>query len=201
MASTRITHLRCPGNFNIRKKEDNSQVFVYNYVGNCEARLHQEWIVSEEPEGFYRSGGAVCFLAEIKLLTTHRDSLQCAKTGTFLEIQQGCLIFRHLFALFAHPFRSRFSKPDNGIKATCSKRVDGGDHQLWELERATRTTAEIKSILQSWKPDILSRLFQPHDDENECVPATVQFREQSSPMINSIQVFHPPRQPEKHNLE
>lgn len=103
----------------------------------------------------------------------------------FWEFTKGTLSCAVCSLCLLTHFRSRFSKPDNGIRVTCCRRVDGGDHQLWDLERATRTTAEIKSILKSWKPDILSRLFQPHDDKNECVPAIVRFREQSSPMINS----------------
>lgn len=61
------------------------------------------------------------------------------------------------------------SNSDDGARATCSRRAERGDHQLWDLERASRTTTEIKSIIRSWKPDLPSRLFQPHDDDNQCV--------------------------------
>ncbi|KAG8894902.1 hypothetical protein FRC01_012679, partial [Tulasnella sp. 417] len=108
-------------------QEDESPVLAYNYVGEGSSRLHQEWNIAAEGEGFY--------------------TLQCAKTGTYLEIQGG--------------------NSASGTRATCSKRTPGGDHQLWDLERASRTTIEIKSIISSWKPDLLSRLFQPYDDDNE----------------------------------
>ncbi|KIO23020.1 carbohydrate-binding module family 13 protein [Tulasnella calospora MUT 4182] len=52
----------------------------------------------------------------------------------------------------------------NGTYANCSSWT-GGDHQLWALERVSRTTQEIKAVLASWKSGLLDRLFQPYGDD------------------------------------
>ncbi|KAG8915873.1 hypothetical protein FRC00_010194 [Tulasnella sp. 408] len=69
----------------------------------------------------------------------------------------------------------QYKNPANGTSATCSALVDSGDHQLWTLERVSRKTREIKTVLESWKPGI--RLFQPYGDDAEylspLLPATL----------------------------
>lgn len=42
-----------------------------------------------------------------------------------------------------------------------------GDYQLWDLNRVSRSSAEIKAIIQMWKPDLPDRLLEPHDDSVE----------------------------------
>lgn len=73
--------------------------------------------------------------------------IRCTRTNTYLEISGG--------------------NTSNGTNATCSAKVDGGDHQLWSVERVSRTAQEIKALLGSWKPNIVSRLFQPYGDDAE----------------------------------
>ncbi|KAG8902122.1 hypothetical protein FRC00_001563 [Tulasnella sp. 408] len=75
----------------------------------------------------------------------------------FIEEHEGSYKFGDIFSIL---------KPDNGIQATCSRWV-GGDHQLWDLERVSGRTAEIKAIIESWKPNLLSRVIQPHADNND----------------------------------
>ncbi|KIO17418.1 carbohydrate-binding module family 13 protein [Tulasnella calospora MUT 4182] len=74
--------------------------------------------------------------------TEHHYTLQCSRTDTFLEIPGG--------------------DPSNRVDAKCSKASEEQDHQLWILELASRTGAEIKALFRSWKPDLL--LFQPYDE-------------------------------------
>lgn len=45
-----------------RKQEDGSRVCAYNYVGEGKGRSHQEWIISDEGAGSYRSLGGVTSL-------------------------------------------------------------------------------------------------------------------------------------------
>ncbi|KAG8992788.1 hypothetical protein FRB90_000899 [Tulasnella sp. 427] len=44
-------------------------------------------------------------------------------------------------------------------------RVDNAGHQLWSVERVSRSSGEIKAALALWKPDILHHLFQPYGDD------------------------------------
>ncbi|KAG8992789.1 hypothetical protein FRB90_000900 [Tulasnella sp. 427] len=71
-------------------------------------------------------------------------TIQCARTDTFLEIIDG--------------------QPDNGIGVTCSSNAKDSDHQLWELERASRSGHEIKSIIGLWRLELLDRLVEPYGD-------------------------------------
>lgn len=41
------------------------------------------------------------------------------------------------------------------------------DHQLWILDRVSRTGSEIKAMFESWKPDLASRIMQPHKAQTE----------------------------------
>lgn len=74
-------------------------------------------------------------------------TIQSVRTDTFLEIADG--------------------KPDNGTLVVCSPVANDNDHQLWELERVSRTSQEVKNIIRSWKPELLSRLVQPYGDDVE----------------------------------
>lgn len=75
-------------------------------------------------------------------------TLQCAKTNTYLEIPGG--------------------NSENGTKTTCSNAALKMDHQLWILDRVSRSGQEIRSIIERWKPGLLSpRLFLPHGETAE----------------------------------
>lgn len=39
------------------------------------------------------------------------------------------------------------------------------DHQLWELERVSRTSQEVKDVIRAWKPELLNRLVQSYGDD------------------------------------
>ncbi|KIO23032.1 carbohydrate-binding module family 13 protein [Tulasnella calospora MUT 4182] len=72
----------------------------------------------------------------------HHYTLQCSRADTFLEIPGG--------------------DPSNCVDAKCSEASEERDHQLWILELASRTGAEIKALFRSWKPDLF--LFQPYGE-------------------------------------
>lgn len=55
----------------------------------------------------------------------------------------------------------------SGTNVTCSTKVDDGAHQLWHVERVSRTSQEIKDLLEKWKPDTTKQLFQPYGDDAE----------------------------------
>ncbi|KAG8901658.1 hypothetical protein FRC00_005699 [Tulasnella sp. 408] len=106
------------------KSDKKSRVMAYKHVGKGDSRLHQEWKISAEVHGYH--------------------TIQCAKTGTFLEIADG--------------------KPDNGAHLVCSPEANDKDHQFWELERVSRTSQEVKAVIQAWKSELLDRLVQPYGD-------------------------------------
>ncbi|KIO17417.1 hypothetical protein M407DRAFT_172304 [Tulasnella calospora MUT 4182] len=70
--------------------------------------------------------------------------IQCSRTNTFMEIPRG--------------------DPSNDVDARCSGASEEGDHQLWNLEPASRTSAEIKALFWSWKPGFLPHVFQPYGE-------------------------------------
>ncbi|KAG8911654.1 hypothetical protein FRC01_005599 [Tulasnella sp. 417] len=73
--------------------------------------------------------------------------LQCVMTDTFLEMDVG--------------------GTDNKGPVFCHAGAEDREGQLWDLERVSRTTLEIKALISAWRPDLLSRLFQPHGDHIE----------------------------------
>ncbi|KAG8915247.1 hypothetical protein FRC01_003728, partial [Tulasnella sp. 417] len=56
-------------------------------------------------------------------------------------------------------------KAEDGTPVTCSPRAYYGDHQLWALERVSRTSQEIRSLIKSWKSELLPNLVQPFADD------------------------------------
>lgn len=73
--------------------------------------------------------------------------LQCVRTETFLDMEIGGTV------------------PEKRV--TCCNMTEGHDGQLWDLERVSRTSLEIKGVITSWKPDLLSRIIQPYADHDE----------------------------------
>lgn len=74
-------------------------------------------------------------------------TLKCARTNTLLEVPGG--------------------DASDGVKVTCSEATAQNDHQVWILSRVSRTSPEIKTILESWKPSIAPRMLQPHTSQIE----------------------------------
>lgn len=86
----------------------------------------------------------------------HHHTLQCARTNTYLEIAGG--------------------SAEDGTKVTCSEGGSGSkDHQLWILDRVSRSSLEVGAIIGQWKPELQSRLFLPHGDAAEylCLPGNL----------------------------
>ncbi|KIO25705.1 carbohydrate-binding module family 13 protein [Tulasnella calospora MUT 4182] len=83
-------------------------------------------------------------------------TIECVGSHTFLEIQDG--------------------NAADKTHVTCSPRTAGGDHQLWELERVSRTAQEIKTIIGSWKPELLERFVQPYGDDVQYLVLPSQLR-------------------------
>ncbi|KIO33511.1 hypothetical protein M407DRAFT_17762 [Tulasnella calospora MUT 4182] len=102
-----------------------SQVAAYNYVGNGDSHLNQEWWISSA-------------------FGTKYYTIECARSQTLLEIANGKII--------------------NGTPVTCSP-PNHQDHQLWELQRVSRTQHEIQDIIKSWKPALVGHLVQPFADD------------------------------------
>ncbi|KAG8894892.1 hypothetical protein FRC01_012686, partial [Tulasnella sp. 417] len=128
------------------KRENGSQVTGYPRSLADGSRRNQEWRIVEQAPDQHTSGKKPD--SEMSWGShKSRYRIQCSATNTYLEISGG--------------------NTSNGTNATCSARADNGDHQLWSLERVSRTTREIKAILESWKPDLLNRLLQPYGDEAE----------------------------------
>lgn len=59
----------------------------------------------------------------------------------------------------------------------CSAAAEEFEGQLWDLERASRTTHEIKALVGAWKLDLLTQLFQPHGDNAEYLVLPSKLRE------------------------
>ncbi|KIO16956.1 hypothetical protein M407DRAFT_33397 [Tulasnella calospora MUT 4182] len=60
--------------------------------------------------------------------------------------------------------------PSDGAEVTCSQAAVEMDHQLWTLDRVSRTGSETKAIFESWKPDVGGRITQPHATQTELPP-------------------------------
>ncbi|KAG8902659.1 hypothetical protein FRC01_009517 [Tulasnella sp. 417] len=83
--------------------------------------------------------------------------LQCSRTNTFLEIPGG--------------------NPSNCADVKCSELSYYNDHQLWSLDLASRTGAEIKELFMSWKPSLLPQIFQLYAESTQ-YPASLRPRSQ-----------------------
>lgn len=69
--------------------------------------------------------------------------IQNARTHKFLEVREGWLM--------------------NSLLLSPGSEENKG--QVWDFERVSRTTQEIRAILGAWRPNLLSRLFQPYPDD------------------------------------
>lgn len=123
------------------KSDPKSPVATMSYVGNGDSRYNQEWHISAE-------------------LGTRYNTIECVRSHTVLEIADG--------------------NPENGTPVTCSPRTDvhhhrvlhrgdhhhhDGDHQLWGLERVSRTHQEIQALIRSWKSELPGHLVHPFADD------------------------------------
>ncbi|KIO23019.1 carbohydrate-binding module family 13 protein [Tulasnella calospora MUT 4182] len=79
----------------------------------------------------------------IQTKSTGSYAIQSARTHKFLDVRQGWLV--------------------NSLLLSPGSEENEG--QVWDLERVSRTTQEIRTILCEWRPHILSRLFQPYPDD------------------------------------
>lgn len=93
----------------------------------------------------------------INELESEEYTIKCARTNTFLEIAGG--------------------NASNGAEITCSEAAMEMDHQLWILDRVSRTGSEIKAMFESWKPDLASRIMQPHKAQTEYFVLPYEFRQ------------------------
>lgn len=71
--------------------------------------------------------------------------------------------------------------------------TEGHDGQLWDLERVSRTSLEIKGVITSWKPDLLSRIIQPYADHDESVTSLCWYLLRGSPHYASRYFVIPQR--------
>lgn len=74
-------------------------------------------------------------------------TVQCVQTKKFLELPKG--------------------NPTNGTHVTCTEASEDRDHQIWDLERVSRSSVEVKAIIERWKPELLPRILQPYEDAAE----------------------------------
>lgn len=86
------------------------------------------------------------------------ERVKCARTNTFLELAEG--------------------NPSENVKVTCSEAATNNDHQIWIVTRVSRTGSEIKAMFESWKPNILPRITQPHAEQTEYFVLPHEFRQQ-----------------------
>lgn len=74
-------------------------------------------------------------------------TVQCVQAKKFLELPEG--------------------NPTNGTQVTCTEASEDRVHQIWELERVSRSSVEVKTIIERWKPELLPRILQPYEDTAE----------------------------------